>query len=104
MDVEDYAINVRAKVRATQVDPDADGDIPDWEIYDSDDLGDGAVLISCDRLVRVQAGDKAKAIELAKDAVGPIVLKGYEIEDVTLWVDEGIDVNPEFAESSGPTP
>lgn len=104
MDAKDYAINVRARVRATQVDPDADGDIPGWEVYDSDDLGDGSVLISCDRLVRVQAVDDGTAIELAKDAAGPIDLKGYEIEDVTLWVDEGIDVNPEFAESSGPTP
>lgn len=31
-----YDVNVRAVVRATRIDPEATGDIPDWEVYDTD--------------------------------------------------------------------
>jgi len=93
--MQDYEINVRAVVRATQTDPDATGHIEGWDVYDNA-AGEeaGEVVVRCDQLVSVKAEDEAKAIENAKADASAITMEGYEIDDVTLWIDEAIDVNP----------
>lgn len=50
----DFAINVRAVVRASKLQDDAAGDIAGWDIYDFDEQ-DGSTIFRCDQLVRVQA-------------------------------------------------
>jgi hypothetical protein len=93
--MQDYEINVRAIVRATQADDDATGHIEGWEVYDNE-AGEekGEVVVRCDQLVAVKAKDEADAIEAAKANATGIEMHGYEIDDVNLWVDESIDVNP----------
>lgn len=94
-----YAINVRAVVRATPVEANPSGDIAGWEIYDFDKEPNGNATFRCDQLVHVDADTDVEAIEKAKaDATG-IVVEGYEIDGIELWVDAGIDINPEFADS-----
>lgn len=100
-----YAVNVRAIVRATPLDDDAPALIPGWEIYDyeaPEEDGETATL-RCDQLVRVEAAGPEEAVEAAKDAADAIQMKGWEVGDVDLWVDAGIDIDPEYA-SEGPKP
>lgn len=97
----DFAINVRAVVRASKIQDDASGDIAGWDVYDFDEQ-DGTTTFRCDQLVRVQAENEAEAIEAAKADATTIVVEGYEIEGIELWVDEGIDVNPDFADTAVP--
>jgi hypothetical protein len=91
-------INVRAIVTATCVDENASGHIPGWEIYDSDALERDEnnritkARIRCDQNVTVEADSEIEAIEMAKEAATDIVVEGFQIDDLTLWVDEGIDV------------
>ena len=95
-----FDVNVRAIVSASCIDPDASGDIQGWDIYDVDALkqdGNGnatEVRIRCDQLVTVEAEDEDEAIKLAKDKATAIVVEGFCIDEVTLWVDEDIDVTP----------
>lgn len=64
-----------------------------WEVYDFEAGAGEADTIRCDTPVTVTAETVAEAITKAKDAAPPIVLDGYgALDSVTLWVDEGIDV------------
>lgn len=106
----EYDVNIRAIVRATPVEPDAVADIPGWEIYDyQGPMDDGSersedddetATIRCDQGVRVTADDPGAAIEEAKIAASAIMMEGWVVEDVELWVDAGIDV--ELAPSPAP--
>ncbi len=61
--------------------------------------------IRCDHLVIVTAEDEADAIEKAKTGASDITMDGYCIDNVSILVDEGIDVKlkqPEEA-PSGPS-
>ncbi len=103
----EWAINVRAVVRLTQVSNAHDyGDSFDgWDVYD-DEEGDepDTRVIRCDRIVRVTATTQQDAVEQAQaDAPGIPIPDGYEGE-VGLWVDEGIDVDPEHADVAAPNP
>jgi len=95
-----FDVNVRAIVMATCVESEASGNIPGWDIYEFEALerdknGNATeARIRCDQLVTVEAKDEEEAIELAKDEATTIVVEGFQIDDVTLWVDEGIDVTP----------
>ncbi len=102
----DWAVNVRAVVRLTQVDPDAaDWDFDGWEVYDNEKGDDDAVsIVRCDQLVRVRASTQDEAVERAKvDATCIAIPPGYEAE-IDLWVDEDIDVDPGYADTSSPSP
>lgn len=93
-----YDVNVRAIVSATRADENATGHIEGWEEYNFDTLerdADGQPLvveIRCDQLVTVEADDQEAAVEAAKADASAITVEGYSIDDVTLWVDEGIDI------------
>lgn len=101
----DYAINVRAKVTATRTKPDASGAIEGWEVYDYDETSDpNVVVVRCDQLVRVEADNEDEAVEKAQAAATAIEMEDHEIDDVDLWVDRGVDINPEFADTSAPSP
>lgn len=99
----EYAINVRAVVRATPLSEDAGCEVEGWEVYDTDHGEDGSLTLRCDRLVRVEADNEEDAIERAKSDAPGIEVGGCEIDDVDLWVDPAIDVNPDFA-SASPAP
>lgn len=89
-----YDVNVRAVVRATRIDPEATGDIPDWEVYDTDveerdrhDLATVAVF-RCDQVVRdVEASHPEAAAQSAMLEATAIRVEGWEIDSVELWVD-----------------
>jgi hypothetical protein len=93
-----YEINVRAIVTATRAVEDPTGHIEGWEEYDFEALErdeDGqpiVIQIRCDQFVNVEAANQEDAVEAAKASATDIVIDGYSIEDVTLWVDEGIDI------------
>ena len=96
-----FAINVRAVVRATPTSDEATGDVEGWDVYDWEAAEEGeGVTIRCDRVVRVEADDEEAAIERAKEDAPAIVVEGYDVDDVELWVDAGIDVNPDHAAES----
>jgi len=103
-----FDVNVRAIVMATCIDKNASGDIPGWDIYDFDALERDEnnyiteARIRCDQNVTVEADNEAKAIEIAKDETTAIVIEGFQIDDVTLWVDEGIDITISSETSSPP--
>lgn len=105
-----YEVNVRAIVTATLIHPHGMEIIPGWDIYDSValDLGDDDPYrrtIRCDQKVSVEAENEEDAIVLAKHFSTAITMEDHEVEDVKLWVDEGIDVTlkqPEEA-PSGPS-
>lgn len=105
-----YDVNVRAVVVATCVDKEASGNIPDWEIYDFDALERDEndyvtkARIRCDQNVTVEAENEDEAIESAKADATDIVVEGFEIDDVDLWVDEGIDVTLSEPVSTPSTP
>ena len=112
--MKQFDVNVRAIVMVTRAEQDATGVIDRWDEYDFETLErdvDGQVLeaqIRCDQTVTVEADSVEDAIENAKSAASDIYVDGYTIDDVTLWVDEGIDVqltHPEddAQESSVPT-
>ncbi len=97
----EYAINVRAVVRATPTSDEASGEVKGWDVYDWEGSEEGdCVTIRCDRLVRVEAEDQEAAIKRAMEDAPAIEVEGYEIGDVELWVDPGVDVNPEYAAES----
>lgn len=103
----EWAVNVRAIVRLTQVSNAHDyGDsFEGWDIYD-EEKGDepDTYIIRCDRIVRVTATTREDAVEQAQaEAPGIDIPDGYEGE-VSLWVDEGIDVDPEYAVEAAPSP
>lgn len=86
-----YAVNVRAIIH---VDPmvDGTGDVSaEWEIYDAEQDGDRVVLLA-DTVVKVSASTVQEAVELAKLQAPGVVGDGLEVSDVTLWVDESLDV------------
>jgi hypothetical protein len=93
-----YDVNVRAIVTATRADANASGHIEGWEEYDFEALERDAdqqplvVQIRCDQLVSVEADNQEDAVENAKADATAITVDGYAIDDVTLWVDEGIDI------------
>jgi hypothetical protein len=105
-----YQVNVRAVVVASTLDPEASGHIEGWEIYDYDalDRDDNDLItrarIRCDQQVTVEADNQSEAIDLAKADATAIVVEGFEIESVDLWVDEGIDIElvQEAVNVSGP--
>jgi hypothetical protein len=103
-----FNVNVRAIVVATATDKTASAAIPGWEIYDFDVLnrdGDENPLtcrIRCDQTVTVEADTENDAVELAKSNATMITVEGHDIEDISLWVDEGIDVSA--SDNSAPTP
>lgn len=106
-EAREWAVNVRAVVRLTQVSNAHDyGDAFDgWDIYDQES-GDepDTFVIRCDRIVRVTAATQDDAVEQAQaDAPGIPIPDGYEGE-VSLWVDEGIDIDPEHADIVSPSP
>lgn len=93
-----FEVNVRAIVTATRTSKEAEAEIPDWDVYDFDALerdGSGDITkarVRCDQLVKVSADHQEEAIENAKADASEIDIKGFEVDDVELWVDEGIDV------------
>lgn len=93
-----YDVNVRAIVTATRADANATGRIEGWEEYDFEAIERDAddqplvVQIRCDQIVSVEADNQEDAIENAKTDATAITVEGYTIDDVTLWVDEGIDI------------
>lgn len=93
-----YDVNVRAIVTATRADANATGHIEGWEEYDFEAIERDAddqplvVQIRCDQIVSVEADNQEDAIENAKTDATAITVEGYTIDDVTLWVDEGIDI------------
>lgn len=93
-----FDVNVRAIVTATRADANATGHIEGWEEYDFEALERDAddqplvVKIRCDQLVSVEADNQEDAVENAKNDATAITMEGYAIDDVTLWVDEGIDI------------
>lgn len=102
-------MNVRAVVTATLIHPHGMEVIPGWEIYDSSplDLGGGDPFrrtIRCDQMVSVEAENEEDAIVLAKRLSTAITMEDHEVENVKLWVDEGIDVTLKQPEEvfSGP--
>jgi 1,2-phenylacetyl-CoA epoxidase PaaB subunit len=103
-------VNVRAIVTATRADPNATGHIEGWEEYDFEaierDADDQpvAVQIRCDQNVSVEADNQEDAVENAKTEATDIVIEGYTIDDVTLWVDEGIDITLVQPEASNEWP
>lgn len=105
-----FDVNVRAIVLATSADKGASGNIPGWEIYDFDALKrdeDHNVVearIRCDQNVTVEADNEEEAIKLAKADATDIAVDGFVIEDVDLWVDEGIDVTLSEPVSEPSTP
>ncbi len=105
-----YDVNVRAIVTATRADANATGHIEGWEEYDFEALERDAdeqplvVQIRCDQLVSVEAENQEDAVENAKADATAITVEGYTIEDVALWVDEGIDIALAAPESKTETP
>jgi hypothetical protein len=93
-----YEVNVRAIVTATRGDENASGHIEGWEEYDFEAIERDeedqptVVKIRCDQFVTVDADDQEAAVEAAKAEATAIVVEGYSIDDVTLWVDEDIDI------------
>lgn len=93
-----YDVNVRAIVTATRADANATGRIEGWEEYDFEALERDAddqplvVQIRCDQIVSVEADNQEDAVENAKTDATAITVEGYSIDDVSLWVDEGIDI------------
>jgi hypothetical protein len=105
-----YEVNVRAIVTASRgsATPGIDPDIQDWEVYDfeanerdSDELPVN-VTLRCDQFVKVEADTEEQAIELAKQDATGINIPGWAIDSVTLWVDDGIDVELMPATPSAP--
>lgn len=89
-----YDVNVRAVVHATRVDPDASGAIEEWDVYDfegtqRDEHGQVVEAVyRCDQLVaNVEAGNAEDAAEIAMMDASPIVVSGWVIDSVNLWVD-----------------
>lgn len=93
-----YEINVRAIVAVSAPDENASGQIEGWDQYDWETIerdGDGVATeaqIRCDQIVAVDATDAEAAVEEAKIVATPISVDGWVIDDVTLWVDDGIDI------------
>ncbi|MNU26966.1 hypothetical protein D3C71_153500 [compost metagenome] len=93
-----YDVNVRAIVTATRADANATGHIEGWEEYDFEAIERDAddqplvVQIRCDQIVSVEADNQEDAVENAKTDATAITVEGYSIDDVSLWVDEGIDI------------
>lgn len=104
-----YDVNVRAVVTATLIHPHGMEVIPGWEIYNSSPLDlDGDPFrrtIRCDQLVSVEAENEEDAIVLAKRLSTAITMEDHEVENLKLWVDEGIDVTLKQPEEvpSGPS-
>ncbi len=105
-----YDVNVRAVVTATRADPNATGHIEGWEEYDFEALERDAneqplvIQVRCDQNVSVEADNQEDAVETAKMEASDIVIEGYSIDDVTLWVDEGIDIKLVQPEASNGWP
>ena len=96
-EMREWAVNVRAIVTATPTEADAEGaEASPWEVYDVEKDSE-ADRVRCDTLVRVRAATAEEAVELAKDEAPAVVLAGYVVDDVELWVDKEIDIDPEFA-------
>lgn len=101
-----YDVNVRAVVTATRAEENPQGTIPGWEEYDFEALERDAddqpvvVQIRCDQMVTVVAEDQEHAIEMAKADATAITVEGYTIDAVTIWVDEGIDIELAFDQPS----
>jgi hypothetical protein len=105
-----YDVNIRAIVTATRADPNATGHIEGWEEYDFEALERDAdeqpivIQVRCDQIVSVEADNQEDAVENAKAEATDIVVEGYIIDDVTLWVDEGIDITLSGAENKAEAP
>lgn len=96
--MSNYEVNVRAVVTATRGDGLASGNVDGWDVYDFETLERDAeeqplvIQIRCDQSVHVEADDAEAAVEQAKIEATDISVEGFVIDDVTLWVDEGIDI------------
>lgn len=89
----DYLVNVRAIIRGPLCDAGKSKDSKVWEVYDYErPSDDGIAEVRCDTQVRVTAASAAEAIEEAKANAPALDIPGIVQEDVTLWVDEEIDV------------
>jgi hypothetical protein len=89
-----YDINVRAIVQATRIDPMASGAIEGWEEYSFEaveyDANGEAVeaIFRIDQLVgNVDAGNVEDAVEAAMAETTEIMIEGWVVDSVKLWVD-----------------
>ncbi|WP_327210320.1 hypothetical protein [Rhizobium leguminosarum] len=89
-----YDVNVRAVVNATRIDPEATGAIEGWEVYDFEgternEHGEAVEAVyRCDQFVsNIEAGNAEDAAEIAMMDASPIVVSGWVIDSVNLWVD-----------------
>jgi hypothetical protein len=96
--MKNYAVNVRAIVVLSAIEEDG-YDIEGWDIYDTEKREDGEELVRCDRLVQVLAENDQEAADKAEIEAPAIVVEGAVIEEVSLWVDMDIDIDPEFADT-----
>ena len=104
---ETNVVNVRAVVRCEAPAGTEELEVPGWEVYDvesREEEGLARATVRCDRHVSVE-GDPNDVEDLARDAriTAPAVeVPGWTVDQVDLWIDEDIDVNPEDADVPKP--